>query len=139
MPVLPRRRARTSATTPTFTGYQRDGGYAEYAIARADFVLPIPEDYPDLQAAPLLCAGLIGYRALRLAEVEGLGRPGRLGLYGFGASAHIVIQVARVRVDLVPEVPRDLDHDVGGGTEAVEPEPRPARPVRSTLASLSAR
>jgi alcohol dehydrogenase, propanol-preferring len=80
---------------PTFTGYQRDGGYAEYAVANADFVFPIPEDYPDLQAAPLLCAGLIGYRSLRLAEVEGLGRPGRLGLYGFGTSAHIVIQVAR--------------------------------------------
>jgi alcohol dehydrogenase, propanol-preferring len=80
---------------PTFTGYQRDGGYAEYAAARADFVFPLPESYPDLQAAPLLCAGLIGYRSLRLAEVEGLDRPGRLGLYGFGSSAHIVIQVAR--------------------------------------------
>jgi propanol-preferring alcohol dehydrogenase len=80
---------------PTFTGYQRDGGYAELTAANADFVFPIPEDYPDLQAAPLLCAGLIGYRSLRLAEVEGLGRPGRLGLYGFGTSAHIVIQVAR--------------------------------------------
>jgi propanol-preferring alcohol dehydrogenase len=80
---------------PTFTGYQRDGGYAEYAVARADFVFPIPAGYPDLQAAPLLCAGLIGYRSLRLAEVEGLDGPGRLGLYGFGSSAHIVIQVAR--------------------------------------------
>jgi propanol-preferring alcohol dehydrogenase len=82
---------------PTFTGYQRDGGYAEYAVAHADFVFPLPEGYTDLQAAPLLCAGLIGYRSLRLAEVEGLGRPGRLGLYGFGSSAHIVIQVARHR------------------------------------------
>ena len=85
---------------PTFTGYQRDGGYAEYATARADFVLPLPEGYPDLEAAPLLCAGLIGYRALRLADVQGLEPPEadvppRLGLYGFGASAHIVIQVAR--------------------------------------------
>jgi alcohol dehydrogenase, propanol-preferring len=80
---------------PTFTGYGRDGGYAEYATARADFVLPIPERYPDLQAAPLLCAGLIGFRALRLAEVVGLDGPGRLGLYGFGASAHIVTQVAQ--------------------------------------------
>ena len=82
---------------PTFTGYQRDGGYAEYAVARADFVFPIPDDYPDLQAAPLLCAGLIGYRSLRLADVEPLEGPGRLGLFGFGSSAHIVIQVARHR------------------------------------------
>jgi propanol-preferring alcohol dehydrogenase len=80
---------------PTFTGYMRDGGYAEYATARADFVLPIPARYPDLQAAPLLCAGLIGFRSLRLAEVEGLERPGRVGLYGFGAAAHIVTQVAQ--------------------------------------------
>jgi alcohol dehydrogenase, propanol-preferring len=80
---------------PTFTGYQHDGGYAEYATARAEFVLPIPERFADLEAAPLLCAGLIGFRSLRLAEVEGLERPGRLGLYGFGAAAHIVTQVAR--------------------------------------------
>ena len=85
---------------PTFTGYQRDGGYAEYATARADFVLPVPDGYPDLEAAPLLCAGLIGYRALRMTNIEGLEPPEadvapRLGLYGFGASAHIVIQVAR--------------------------------------------
>ena len=80
---------------PTFTGYQRDGGYAEFAVARADFALRLPDGYHDLQAAPLLCAGLIGHRALRLAEVEPLQGPGRLGLYGFGSSAHIVIQVAR--------------------------------------------
>ena len=80
---------------PTFTGYQRDGGYAEFATARADFVLPLPDGYPDLQAAPLLCAGLIGYRALRLTRIKELDGPPRLGLYGFGSSAHIVIQVAR--------------------------------------------
>jgi alcohol dehydrogenase, propanol-preferring len=73
-----------------FTGYQLDGGFAEYAVADERFCFPIPEGYPDEQAAPLLCAGLIGYRALRLA---GDGEP--LGLYGFGASAHIVVQVAR--------------------------------------------
>jgi len=72
-----------------FTGYQLDGGYAEYAVAREDFCFAIPEGYPDLQAAPLLCAGLIGYRSLRLA-----GDGERLGLYGFGASAHIICQVA---------------------------------------------
>ncbi len=73
-----------------FTGYDIDGGYAEYAVADARYCFAIPEGYPDLQAAPLLCAGLIGYRALRLA---GGGR--RLGLYGFGAAAHILVQVAR--------------------------------------------
>jgi propanol-preferring alcohol dehydrogenase len=73
-----------------FTGYQIDGGYAEEAVADARFCFPILGGYPDLQAAPLLCAGLIGYRALRMT-----GKAVRLGLYGFGASAHIVIQVAR--------------------------------------------
>src|SRR5215212_6835664 len=72
-----------------FTGYQIDGGYAEYALADTRFCFPIPESYPDLQAAPLLCAGLIGHRSLRFA-----GDAERLGLYGFGASAHIVAQVA---------------------------------------------
>ena len=73
-----------------FTGYDRDGGYAELAVADERFCLPLPEGYPDLQAAPLLCAGLIGYRALGLA-----GDAERLGIYGFGAAAHIVCQVAR--------------------------------------------
>jgi propanol-preferring alcohol dehydrogenase len=73
-----------------FTGYHLDGGYAEYAVADARFSFPIPDGYPDEQAAPLLCAGLIGFRALSFA-----GDAARLGLYGFGASAHIVVQVAR--------------------------------------------
>ena len=77
----------------TFTGYQRDGGYAEFAVARADFTLHLPAEYPDAQAAPLLCAGLIGFRALRLARTPMLGDAERIGLYGFGQSAHIVIQV----------------------------------------------
>jgi alcohol dehydrogenase, propanol-preferring len=72
-----------------FTGYQIDGGYAEYAVADVRFCFPIPDGFPDLQAAPLLCAGLIGHRSLRFA-----GDAERLGLYGFGASAHIVAQVA---------------------------------------------
>jgi propanol-preferring alcohol dehydrogenase len=72
-----------------FTGYQIDGGYAEYAVADARYCFPIPESYADHEAAPLLCAGLIGYRSLRMAEGE------RLGIYGFGAAAHIVTQVAR--------------------------------------------
>ncbi len=75
-----------------FTGYDHDGGFAEYTVVHADFAHPIPDGLPDIQAAPLLCAGVIGYRSLRLSEI----RPGqRLGLYGFGASAHIAIQVAR--------------------------------------------
>jgi alcohol dehydrogenase, propanol-preferring len=73
-----------------FTGYDRDGGYAELAVADERFCFPIPAGYPDVQAAPLLCAGLIGWRALRMT-----GDAERLGLYGFGASAHIVSQVAR--------------------------------------------
>jgi propanol-preferring alcohol dehydrogenase len=73
-----------------FTGCQLDGGFAELAAADERFCFPIPDGYPDLQAAPLLCAGLIGYRALRLA-----GDAERIGLYGFGAAAHIVAQVAR--------------------------------------------
>jgi propanol-preferring alcohol dehydrogenase len=73
-----------------FTGYNRDGGYAERCVADHRFCLRIPPGYPDVQAAPLLCAGLIGYRALRAA-----GDAERIGLYGFGASAHIVTQVAR--------------------------------------------
>ena len=72
-----------------FTGYQLDGGYAELAVADERYCFPIPEGYPDLQAAPLLCAGLIGYRSLRLC-----GDAERIGFYGFGASAHIVCQVA---------------------------------------------
>lgn len=75
-----------------FTGYQIDGGYAEYTVADSRFCFPIPAGYSDVHAAPLLCAGLIGYRALGLA-----GEGKRLGLYGFGAAAHIVAQVARHR------------------------------------------
>lgn len=72
-----------------YTGYQRDGGFAEYTVADADYCFPLPDGYSDLQAAPLLCAGLIGYRAYRMA-----GDAPVLGLYGFGAAAHILIQVA---------------------------------------------
>ncbi len=72
-----------------FTGYDLDGGYAELCVADERFCFPLPSSYSDLEAAPLLCAGLIGYRSLRLA-----GDPARLGLYGFGAAAHIVCQVA---------------------------------------------
>lgn len=78
--------------SPTFTGYTVNGGYAEYALARADFVFPLPAALDDLRAAPLLCAGIIGFRSLRVAGVQ----PGeRVGLFGFGASAHLAIAVLK--------------------------------------------
>ena len=73
-----------------FTGYTRDGGYAEYSLAHENYCLAIPEAYSDLEAAPCYCAGLIGYRSLKMA-----GDAERLGIYGFGAAAHVVAQVAR--------------------------------------------
>lgn len=76
---------------PLFTGYHRDGGYADYCVADERFAFALPEGVDDLHAAPLLCAGLIGFRSWRLA---GAGRPRRLGLWGFGAAAHIVCQIA---------------------------------------------
>jgi propanol-preferring alcohol dehydrogenase len=78
--------------TPTFTGYTVAGGYAEYAFARNDFVFPLPDELDDLHAAPLLCAGIIGFRSLRVAGVE---QRERVGLFGFGASAHLAIAVLR--------------------------------------------
>src|SRR5581483_9031414 len=75
-----------------FTGLHVDGGYAEYVVINENFAYPIPEQFSDLNAAPLLCAGMIGYRSFRLSNLP---ENGRLGLYGFGASAHIVIQLAR--------------------------------------------
>ncbi len=89
-----------------FTGYDIDGGYAEWAVADERFCFPIPDGFEDLQAAPLLCAGLIGYRSLRLA-----GEAERLGLYGFGASAHIVAQVALHEGRRVFAVTREGDED----------------------------
>ncbi len=75
-----------------FTGYTLDGGYAEYTVADARYVFPLPDAYDDVAVAPLLCAGLIGYRSYRIARREMLGN--RLGIYGFGAAAHILIQIA---------------------------------------------
>jgi propanol-preferring alcohol dehydrogenase len=76
--------------SPTFTGYSVNGGYAEYALARKDFCFPIPAQLDDLHAAPLLCAGIIGFRALRVAQIE---KGELVGLFGFGASAHLAIHV----------------------------------------------
>jgi propanol-preferring alcohol dehydrogenase len=110
-----------------FTGYQINGGYAEYTVADERFCFPIPAGYPDDQAAPLLCAGLIGYRALRLA---GEGR--RLGIYGFGGAAHIITQVAhwqgrevyaftRPGDETRQRFARELGASWAGGTEMVPP------------------
>ena len=115
-----------------FTGYDRDGGYAEYAVADARFCLPLPEDYDDLQAAPLLCAGLIGFRALRMT-----GDAERLGLYGFGSSAHIITQVARFQGRRVfaftrpgdaetQAFARELGAEWAGGSSDLPPEPMDA-------------
>jgi propanol-preferring alcohol dehydrogenase len=84
--------AENLCDNPMFTGYSVDGGYAEYIIAPEDFVYVIPEGFPDEQAAPLLCAGIIGFRSLRLSGIKA---GGQLGFYGFGAAAHVAIQVAR--------------------------------------------
>jgi len=84
--------AENLCDNPMFTGYSVDGGYAEYIVAPEDFIYAIPAGFPDEQAAPLLCAGIIGFRSLRLSGIKA---GGRLGFYGFGAAAHVAIQVAR--------------------------------------------
>lgn len=115
--------------TARFTGYQVDGGYAQYAVVDEDFAYPIPASFTAAAAAPLLCAGIIGYRSLRLSEIK----PGeRLGLYGFGASAHIVIQIARrlgcevlvfTRGETHQRLARDLGASWAGRAEEIPPEP----------------
>jgi alcohol dehydrogenase, propanol-preferring len=112
-----------------FTGRDIDGGYAEYAVADERYCFPIPDGYPDDQAAPLLCAGLIGYRSLRMA-----GDAHRLGLYGFGASAHIIAQVAawqgrevfaftRPGDEAAQRFARELGAVWAGGSDETPPEP----------------
>jgi propanol-preferring alcohol dehydrogenase len=90
-----------------FTGYHLNGGYADYALVAEDFAYPIPEAFSDVEAAPLLCAGIIGYRSLRRSQVPD---GGRLALYGFGSSAHVVIQIARHRGCEVYVVTRGEKH-----------------------------
>lgn len=111
---------------PTFTGYSVNGGYAEYALARADFVFPLPPELDDLHAAPLLCAGIIGFRSLRVAGTQ---KGERVGLFGFGASAHLAIDVLRawncdVYVSSRGESHRKLAQSLGAkwvGTELERP------------------
>ncbi len=119
---------------PTYTGYSVSGGYAEYAVARADFLIPLPEERAATDLAPLLCAGIIGFRSLRVAEVQ----PGdRVGLFGFGASAHLAIEVLKfwkcevyvsTRGDSHQQLARSLGATwVGGATE------RPPVPLDSAV------
>ncbi len=125
-----------------FTGYQIDGGYAEYALADGRFCFSIPESFPDLQAAPLLCAGLIGHRSLRFA-----GDAERLGLYGFGASAHIVAQVAayegrrvfaftRPEDEEAQEFARELGAEWAGSSEEAPPEELDAAIIFAPVGAL---
>lgn len=120
--------------SPRFTGWDDDGGYAEHAVVRADFAYALPDAYDDLHAAPLLCAGIIGYRALRRARVPD---GGSLMLYGFGGSAHIAAQVAmanhiEVHVRTRSAAARELALDLGAAS-ADEPEVPPAEPVDSAI------
>ena len=111
---------------PTFTGYTVAGGYAEYAFARSDFVFPLPDALDDLHAAPLLCAGIIGFRSLRVAGVES---GDKVGLFGFGASAHLAIAVLQswnceVYVSTRGKSHRELAESMGAkwvGTETDKP------------------
>ena len=125
-----------------FTGYQVDGGYAEYTVADARFCFPLPPSYADAEAAPLLCAGLIGHRALRAA-----GDAERLGLYGFGAAAHIVAQVAggegrRVFAFTRPgdeegqAFARELGAPWAGSSEEPTPEPLDAAIIFAPVGAL---
>jgi alcohol dehydrogenase, propanol-preferring len=125
-----------------FTGYQLDGGYAEWVIADERFCFSIPEGYEDLQAAPLLCAGLIGYRSLRMT-----GDAERLGLYGFGASAHIIAQVAKHQGRTVfaftrpgdeeaQRFARSLGADWAGSSEDRPPEPLDAAIIFAPVGPL---
>ncbi len=92
-----------------FTGWTRDGGFAEYVVAPADFVYPLPKKLEDHQIAPLLCAGIIGYRCLRHCEITDW-RGAKLGIYGFGAAGHIAIQIAKARGAEVYVATRDKEH-----------------------------
>jgi alcohol dehydrogenase, propanol-preferring len=122
-----RRRMENLCDSPTFTGYTVDGGYAEYAVARADFVFPLPASLDDLHAAPLLCAGIIGFRSLRVAGVE---HGDNVGLFGFGSSASLTIAVlhawnCKVYVSTRGESHRRLAESLGAAWVGSEQEKPP--------------
>jgi propanol-preferring alcohol dehydrogenase len=127
---------------PRFTGYQLDGGFAELTVADERYCFPVPAAYSDVEAAPLFCAGLIGYRALRMA-----GDARRIGLYGFGAAAHIIIQVARwqdreVHAFVRPgdeasmSFARELGATWAGGSDAAGPAPLDAALIFAPVGAL---
>jgi len=127
---------------PRFTGYQVDGGYAEYAVADARYCFPIPSGFDDVAAAPLLCAGLIGYRTLRLA-----GEAERVGIYGFGAAAHIVAQVilhqarrlcafTRPGDRAAQDFARSLGAEWAGGSDETPPQPLDAALIFAPVGGL---
>ena len=118
---------------PRFTGYQIDGGYAGYTAADARYAFKLPEGFSDAEAAPLLCAGLIGYRSLKLAKTSPATELARLGIYGFGAAAHIVAQVAKAQGQEVfaftrpgDKTAQDFARNLGavwaGGSDETPPE-----------------
>ncbi len=117
-----------------FTGWDRDGGYATHAVARADFALRLPEGFADLDAAPLLCAGVIGYRSLK---VSGIAPGQRLGLYGFGASATLAIQIARhwgCRVFVCTRSPAEKERALALGAEWVGGyDEKPPEPLQGAV------
>lgn len=129
-----RRGAENLCPASTYTGWDADGGYAEYVVAPAAFTLPLPPGYDVAELAPLLCAGIIGYRALRRAELPA---GGRLGLYGFGGSAHLVAQVALHRGATVHVMTREpharrLALDLGA-TSAADAYARPPEPLDAAI------
>jgi alcohol dehydrogenase, propanol-preferring len=122
-----RQGAENLCDEPTFTGYTVDGGYAEFALVRADFAFPLPASLTPLRAAPLLCAGIIGFRSIRVAGVQ---RGDRVGLFGFGASAHLAIAVLRswnceVYVSTRGESHRQLAASLGATWVGTETEKTP--------------
>ncbi len=137
-----RRGAENLCVAPAFTGWDADGGYAPYAVVDEAYAYALPDAYDDEHAAPLLCAGIVGYRALKRAELP---PGGRLGIYGFGASAHLVAQVAMkqgatvhvlTRSEAAQELARDLGVASAGPADGRPPEPLDAAILFAPVGTL---
>lgn len=135
-------RRENLCTDPLFTGWDIDGGYAEYVLANQGYVYPLPDTFSDVEAAPLLCAGIIGYRALERARLPA---GGALGIYGFGGSAHLTAQIALAEGARVHVLTRsseaqalalELGVDSAGGADAAPPEPLDAAILFAPVGSL---